>query len=89
MLEYSSPVFLCLSVPSHKIGFKTEKPQQEKILVLGNLFPFFNLKTEYFLEFFTSSLLRQNLGDVRENLGVVGENIGENLGDFIICHNSI
>ena len=29
LFEYSSIVFLCLSAPSQKIGFKTEKPQQE------------------------------------------------------------
>ena len=26
LFEYSSLAFLCLGVPSHKIGFKTEKP---------------------------------------------------------------
>ena len=29
LFEYSSLVFLCFGAPSHKIGFKTEKSQQE------------------------------------------------------------
>ena len=32
LFEYNSLVFLCLSAPSHKIGFKTEKPQQENLM---------------------------------------------------------
>ena len=38
LFEYSSLVFLCLSAPSHKIGFKTEKPSVLKpILCEGAL----------------------------------------------------
>ena len=35
LFEQTSLVFLCLSAPSHKIGFKTEKPQQEDLPVVA------------------------------------------------------
>ena len=47
----------------------------ESFFVLGNLFPFFNLTSEYFfLEFFTFLTFAHNFNVSAENLGLIEEN---------------